>query len=118
VLACDPPGKSTERLRRSETEQNDPSASGLGLRGRAVLIDDPDARARYCDAVTILGWRPQEPYFHLFCVEIADVTLIRYESTGDQHVARWPSGTEFVRRATSPTSVGAKEPIYNLFRPE
>jgi hypothetical protein len=64
------------------------------------------------------GWRPVEPYFHLFRVEFAEVTVIRYSPTGDQQVARWPSRTEFVRRATSPTSVGVEEPIVDLFRPE
>jgi hypothetical protein len=95
----------------------DGSEGEVKLRGRAVPIDDLDARDRYCDAVTVLGWRPEEPYFHLFRIDIADVTLIRYEPTGDQHVARWPPGKEFVRRTTSPTSVGAEEPVLDLFGP-
>jgi hypothetical protein len=33
---------------------------------------------------------------------------------GDQHVARWPARAEFVRRATSPTSVGQAEPATDL----
>ena len=90
----------------------------IKVRGRAVPVDDPQARLRYCDAVESLGWRPVEPYFHLFVVDIADVTYIRYESNGDQYVARWPAGVEFVRRATSPTSVGAPEPVTDLLRRE
>jgi hypothetical protein len=46
------------------------------IRGRAVPIDDPGARLRYCDAVEQLGWRPVEPTFHLFVVDVADVTAI------------------------------------------
>jgi hypothetical protein len=70
------------------------------LRGRAIAVDDLNARRRYCDAVAVLGWSPEEPWFHLFRVEIDDVTLIRYAQTGDQYVARWPDRAEFVRRAT------------------
>jgi hypothetical protein len=65
----------------------------------------------------VLGWRPQEPYFHLFQIDISDVALIRYEANGDQYVARWPERTEFVRPATSPTSVGPADPVVDLFRP-
>jgi hypothetical protein len=86
------------------------------VRGRALPVDDTERRSRYCDAVASLGWQPVEPFFHLFVVEIADVTFIRYEKTGDQYVARWPSGVEFIRRATSPTSVGSPEPISDLLR--
>lgn len=86
----------------------------MKVRGRAVPVDDPHRRVRYCDAVQSLGWRPVEPFFHLFVIDIADVTAIRYGSNGDQHVARWPERVEFVRRATSPTSVGQPEPVTDL----
>ncbi|MEY2420032.1 MAG: hypothetical protein QOI95_99 [Acidimicrobiaceae bacterium] len=36
------------------------------LRGRATAVDDRERRARYCDAAERLGWRPVEPFFHLF----------------------------------------------------
>jgi hypothetical protein len=115
--------KATDLLRddrilvHSITTTRDGNEGEVKVRGRAIPIDDPAARARYCDEVAVLGWRPEEPYFHLFRVEIADVTLVRYAPTGDQHVARWPPGTEFVRRATSPTNVGIEEPIVDFFRP-
>ena len=85
------------------------------LRGRAVAVDDRDTRARYCDAVSVLGWRPEEPWFHLFRIEIEDLTLIRYAGNGDQHVVRWPSRAEFVRRETSATSVGVPEANPDFF---
>src|SRR5438477_5896512 len=59
---------------------------------------------------------PVEPCFHLFVVGISEVSFIRYASTGDQYVGRWPAGVEFVRRATSPTSVGEPESVTE-FRP-
>ena len=87
----------------------------LKLRGRAIAVDASDTRTRYCDAVAVLGWRPEEPWFHLFRIEIDNLTLIRYAQSGDQYVARWPSRTEFVRRETSATSVGPREPVVDLF---
>ncbi len=84
------------------------------VRGRAVPVHDAGQRQRYCEAVQVLGWRPEEPRFHLFVVDIAEVTSIRYAPTGDQHVARWPEGVEFVRRETSATSVGEPEPHLDL----
>jgi Pyridoxamine 5'-phosphate oxidase len=85
------------------------------MRGHAVEVDDLEVRAHYRDAVAVLGWRPEEPRFHLFRIGIDDVTLIRYAPSGDQYVARWPSRTEFVRRATDATSVGPPEPTIDLF---
>jgi len=62
-----------------------------------------------------LGWRPVPGKFHLFTVEVEDVTFIRYdEPTGDKDVTRWPQGAEFVRRGTSATSLGAPEPMSDL----
>ncbi|HEX2381215.1 MAG TPA: pyridoxamine 5'-phosphate oxidase family protein [Acidimicrobiales bacterium] len=90
----------------------------IKIRGRATPVDDPDLRKHYCDAVQSLGWRPVEPYFHLFVVDIGDMTSIRYAKSGDQHVARWPARVEFIRRETSPTSVGEPEPVTDLFRNE
>jgi hypothetical protein len=52
--------------------------------------------------------------FHLYVIDIDDVTYIRYSPSGDQHVTRWPPGNEFVRRATSPTSVADPEIVSDL----
>lgn len=84
------------------------------VRGQAVPVDDAARRDRYRTAVASLGWQPVEPWFHLFLVDVDDVTSIRYDGPGDQHVTRWPAGVEFVRRATSPTSVGEPEPVVDL----
>jgi hypothetical protein len=86
------------------------------LRGHARVEDDPTVQRRYADAVEQgLGWRPVLGQFHLFGVDIEEVTFIRYvEETGDQYVTRWPHGREFVRRGTSATSLGEPEPYHDL----
>jgi Pyridoxamine 5'-phosphate oxidase len=89
------------------------------IRGTARAEDDPARQRRYADTVaSSLGWNPQPGRFHLFAVDIGHVTVISYDSaTGDQHVAMWPPGHEFVRRATSATSVGDPELASALIEP-
>ncbi len=86
------------------------------IRGTARAEHDPAVQRRYADAVAAsLGWDPQPGQFHLFAVDIGQVTFISYDPpTGNQHVAMWPPGREFIRRATSPTSVGDPEPISGI----
>jgi pyridoxamine 5'-phosphate oxidase-like protein len=91
------------------------------IRGTARTESDPAMQRRYADAVAAsLGWNPQPGRFHLFAVEINQVTFITYDpgGSGDQHVAMWPPGREFIRRATSPTSVGDSEPISDIIQAE
>jgi hypothetical protein len=82
------------------------------LRGTARAETDLAVQRHYADAVgASLGWRPEPGRFHLFAVDIDDVTVIRYDdATGDQFVTRWPGTDEFVRRGTSATSLGDPEP--------
>jgi hypothetical protein len=82
------------------------------LRGQAVEESSRSIQAGYAEEVSArLGWHPVPGHFHLFRVDIDDVTFIRYEeTTGDQFVSRWPSGHEFVRRGASATALGAPEP--------
>ena len=57
--------------------------------------------------------------FHLFAVGFEQASYIRYDdASGDQFVAQWPPAREFVRRATSPTSVGEPEPRTDLLLPD
>jgi hypothetical protein len=81
------------------------------IRGTARAENDRNVQRRYAGAVAAaLGWDPEPGRFHLFAVDIGQVTFIRYDdATGDQYVALWPPGREFVRRGTTPTSVGAPE---------
>jgi len=106
--------RDSRMLVHSIVAHRDGAQGELKLRGRAQPVDDLALRSRYADAVRPLGWSPVEPFFHLFVIDIGDVTFIRYEESGDQHVTRWPSGLEFVRRATSPTSVGSPTPCVDL----
>ena len=98
------------------------SRSGGGgefkMRGTVQAQTDPDIQYRYSDAVTeSLGWHPVPGEFHLFAVDIDDVTYIRYDdATGDQFVSRWPHGGEYVRRGTSATSLGPPQARHELLR--
>jgi hypothetical protein len=82
------------------------------LRGHARLEEGPEQQSRYAAAMRAkAGWEPEPGRFHLFAVGVDDVSFIRWDtSTNDQFVTRWPAGDEFVRRGTSGTSLGAREP--------
>lgn len=86
------------------------------VRGTARLTDDPAVQRRYAEEVArTLGWEPEPGQFHLFAVDVDEVTFIRYDdATGDQYVCRWPEGREFVRRGTTATSVGDPEPRHEF----
>jgi hypothetical protein len=86
------------------------------VRGRAAGELDPATQGAFAEAVSEeLGWSPEVGRFHLFRVDLDEITFIRYESAnGDQFVTRWPGHVEFVRRGTSATSVGPPEPISDL----
>jgi len=105
-------------LVHSVITSRDGTEGEVKVRGTARAEPDPAVQRRYAAAVAAsLGWDPQPGRFHLFAVDISQVTVIKYDTaTGDQRVAMWPPGREFVRRATSPTSVGDPEPAMGLLR--
>ena len=81
------------------------------LRGRAVREANPGQNARVAEAISErLGWRPEVGKFHLFRIEVDDVTFIHWGPNNDQYLSRWPEGREQVRRGTSATSIGPPEP--------
>jgi hypothetical protein len=86
------------------------------VRGRAAAEADRRVQEEYADVVAAqLGWLPEPGRFHLFRVDVEDVTFIRWDdATNDHYVTRWPEGREFVRRGTSATSLGAPEDIRQL----
>jgi hypothetical protein len=92
------------------------AAGEFKVRGTARAENNPAMQRRYADTVSgTLGWSPQPGQFHLFAVDIDQVSFISYDTaSGDQHVAMWPPGREFVRRGTSATSVGDPEPVNDL----
>ena len=90
------------------------------VRGHAVPQHDPAVQQRYADSVAeAIGWHAEAGRFHLFAIDIQSVTSMQYEQpSGDQYGTVWPPGREFVRRATSATSVGAPEPVTRYLVPE
>jgi hypothetical protein len=82
------------------------------LRGTAEEVPDEARQRRYADAVTAaLPWSPEVGRFHLFRVDVADVTYVRYDNaSGDQYLVRYPAGTKTVRRGTGATTLGDPEP--------
>jgi hypothetical protein len=86
------------------------------IRGTARAEPDLGIQRRYAgQAAASLGWKPEPGRFHLFAVSIEEVTFICYDdTTGDQHVAMWPPGREFIRRGTSATSVGEPESLSDI----
>jgi hypothetical protein len=86
------------------------------VRGRAVEAPAEGIRESYAEEVQRrLGWEPTPGRFHLFSIDIGDVTFIRYEETsGNQFVTRWPTGGEFLRRGRGGTDLGEPEPYHGL----
>jgi hypothetical protein len=103
-------------LVHSVITRRDGAEGEFKIRGTARTEHDPAVQRRYAGTVAgSLGWNPQPGRFHLFAVDISQVAFISYDAaTGDQHVAMWPPGREFIRRASSPTSVGDPEPTSDI----
>jgi Pyridoxamine 5'-phosphate oxidase len=90
------------------------------VRGHARSEKDRGVQSRYAAAVAqALGWKPDPGRFHLFAVDIDHLSYLRYdEPTGDQYVTQWPPGREYVRRGTTPTSLGQPEPLTAVLMPD
>ena len=103
-------------LVHSVVSSPDGTAGEVKVRGTAVREDDPALQSRYAEGVgRDLGWAPEVGRFHLFSVDVAQVTYVRYDhATGDQFLTVWPDGVEQVRRSTGATTVGAPEPLRDL----
>lgn len=92
------------------------AAPEIKVRGTAEPEPGLGTHHRYAEAVAAeLGWRPVVGRFSLYDIDIDDVTYIGYaQENGAQHVARWPADVEYLRPATTPTSLGPPEPIRRL----
>lgn len=103
-------------LVHSIVTSRDGTAGEYKLRGRAITETDLEVQSGYAKAVrSQVGWDPEPGQFHLFWVDVYDVTFMRYDdATGDQFVTRWPQNVELVRRGTSSTTVGDPEPYTDL----
>jgi hypothetical protein len=104
-------------LLHSIVTSRDGGAGEVKMRGTCREERDLSVQSRYAEAVSAaLGWEPEVGRFHLFAVEIGSVSYLRYDDpTGDQYVALWPQGEEFVRRGTSATSLGELEPSAKVY---
>lgn len=105
-------GRDPRILVHSVVTGRDGSLGEFKVRGQARAEADLGVQRGFAETVREeIGWQPEPGRFHLFWVDVEDVTFIRYDdATGDQFVARWPQGAEFVRRGTSATTVGDPEP--------
>jgi hypothetical protein len=91
------------------------AAGEYKVRGTAVAESDEELQERFAAEVRErIGWNPEVGKFHLFRVDVEDVTFIHWHGSNDQYVTRWPAGIEYVRRGTSATSQGPREPISDL----
>lgn len=90
------------------------------IRGRARNEERTEIQSRYAAQVSQhLGWNPEPGRFHLFAVGIEHITYLHYHPpTGDQYGVMWPPAREFIRRATSETSVGPPEPLTDMLVPD
>jgi hypothetical protein len=95
------------------------AAIEIKLRGRARREHDQQVQKRYAVAVAAeLPWAPVVGDFALFAVDIDEVTYVGFApESGDQHVARWPQGEEYLRPATSPTKLGPRRPVRRVLSP-
>ena len=67
----------------------------FNLYGRAIEIRDSELRRKYLEAVSEkISW--QEPYFHLFALDIESASSVEY-GNGEQSVNVWPLGKAFKR---------------------
>jgi hypothetical protein len=95
-------------------------AAEIKVRGTATAVTEQGRQERYAAAIREqLRWQPVVGQFSLFIVEVTDVTYIGSEpGTGAQHVARWPSGEEYIRPQLTPTSLGPPQPVSRPLTPD
>ena len=56
------------------------------MSGRAVEVNDLAERSRYCDAVyKKIDWKPKEPEFHLFSIDVESAALIEFKDEKMTH---------------------------------
>ena len=68
----------------------DGSEGEVKLYGNAVEIHSLDLRSCFCDAVFAkIGWRPEEPEFHLFSIDIESAAYVGFEFEEKIHKI-WP----------------------------
>jgi len=88
------------------------------VRGRAIAGYNLGVQSRYAVAVAVaaaLGSNPEPRRFHLFAVDIEQVTVIRYDyATGGQHAALPPRCGIHPPRDTATSRGGDREPATDI----
>ena len=80
------------RTVHSATSDKDGSQGDFKVSRRAVEVNDLEVRNRYYDAVhEKTGWKPEEPEFHLFSIDVESAALIEFKDEKMTHRA-WRAG--------------------------
>jgi pyridoxamine 5'-phosphate oxidase-like protein len=91
---------------------------GSEIKAPGSVHPEPDhsIQERYAHTVaTKIGWQPIVGHFTLFTVHIDNVTYIGYDlDTQGQHVAQWPPAVEYIRPATTSTSLGPRQHVRRI----
>lgn len=70
----------------SATSNRDGSQGDFKMFGKAVEVNDPEARSRYTDAMfEKIGFKPEEPEFHLFSIDVESAALIEFKDEKMTH---------------------------------
>lgn len=107
-----------ERLVLNSVVTGPEPAAEIKIVGRAIQQSGRSLHEKYASAVAEqIGWQPVVGKFTLFRIALGEVAYIGYDpETHGQHVARWPEGVEYIRAATTPTSLGPREPVERILR--
>jgi len=80
--------------------QKDGTEGEIKLYGRAIDTRDLELRKRYCDELFAkIGWKPEEPRFHLFSMDIKSASF-NETCAGELIAKQWTpnEGLRIVRR--------------------
>ena len=70
----------------SATSKRDGSQGDFKVFGRAIEVKDLEERSRFCDALyEKIDWKPEEPEFHLFSIDVVSASLIEFKDEEMTH---------------------------------
>ena len=70
----------------SATSNRNGSQGDFKVSGRAVEVNDLEERRLYCDAsYERIDWKPEEPEFHLFSIDVDSAALIEFKDEKITH---------------------------------
>ena len=75
----------------SAVSNRDGSEGDFKVYGRAVEINDPEIRRRYCDALyEKIEWKPEDEEYHLFAIDVESAALVTLQD-GAHDFKVWPA---------------------------